>query len=81
MIFVPSFDGVSHNPAEHTDPADIEAGANLLADVVWRLADGDIHDALAPGRADEPPPDQPPPDQPPPTALPPQSHPPKGASA
>ena len=75
MIFVPSFDGVSHNPAEHTDPADIEAGANLLADVVWRLADGDIHDALAPGRANGPPPAEPPPDPSP------RSHPPKGPSA
>ncbi len=26
MIFVPSHDGISHNPAEHTDPADLEAG-------------------------------------------------------
>ena len=42
MIFVPSFDGVSHNPAEYTAPPDIEAGANLLADVVWRLANGEI---------------------------------------
>ena len=47
MIFVPSFDGVSHNPAEYTSPEDIEAGANLLADVVWRLADGQAHEALA----------------------------------
>ena len=47
MIFVPSFDGVSHNPAEYTSPEDIEAGANLLADVVWRLASGEIDDALS----------------------------------
>ncbi len=47
MIFVPSFDGVSHNPAEYTSPEDIEAGANLLADVVWRLADGVIDRELA----------------------------------
>ena len=47
MIFVPSFDGVSHNPAEYTSPEDIEAGANLLADVVWRLADGQADEALA----------------------------------
>ena len=46
MIFVPSFDGVSHNPAEYTSPEDIEAGANLLADVVWRLASGDIDGEL-----------------------------------
>lgn len=49
MIFVPSFDGVSHNPAEYTSPEDIEAGANLLADVVWRLASGDIDGTLSGG--------------------------------
>ena len=49
MIFVPSFDGVSHNPAEYTAPEDIEAGANLLADVVWRLANGDIDEVLSSG--------------------------------
>ena len=30
MIFVPSVGGISHNLAEHTDPADLEAGANVL---------------------------------------------------
>ncbi len=30
MIFVPSKDGISHNIHEHTDPADLEAGANVL---------------------------------------------------
>jgi len=38
MIFVPSHDGVSHNPAEHTDPSDIEAGANVLLQVLMELA-------------------------------------------
>lgn len=38
MVFVPSADGVSHNPAEHTEPADLEAGANVLLDLVLRLA-------------------------------------------
>ncbi len=38
MIFVPSHRGISHNPAEHTDPADLEAGANVLLDVVVSLA-------------------------------------------
>ena len=47
VLFVPSFDGVSHNPAEYTAPEDIEAGANLLADVVWRLADGEIDSEIA----------------------------------
>ena len=38
MIFVPSVGGISHNPREHTDPADLVAGANVLLDVVRRLA-------------------------------------------
>jgi N-carbamoyl-L-amino-acid hydrolase len=38
MIFVPSVKGLSHNVAEHTDPADIDAGAKLLVDVVLELA-------------------------------------------
>lgn len=38
MIFVPSRDGISHNPREHTDPADLIAGANVLLDVVMRIA-------------------------------------------
>lgn len=38
MVFVPSRDGLSHNPAEHTDPADLEAGANVLLDVVLTLS-------------------------------------------
>lgn len=38
MIFVPSAEGLSHNIAEHTDPADIDAGAQVLLDVVLELA-------------------------------------------
>jgi N-carbamoyl-L-amino-acid hydrolase len=38
MIFVPSVHGISHNPAEHTDPSDLEAGANVLLHVVLALA-------------------------------------------
>jgi len=30
MIFVPSRDGISHNPAEHTDPEALVAGADVL---------------------------------------------------
>lgn len=39
MIFVPSVRGISHDPAEHTDPKDIEAGANVLLHVLHGLAD------------------------------------------
>ncbi|MFC3721940.1 Zn-dependent hydrolase [Neoaquamicrobium sediminum] len=38
MIFVPSIGGISHNPREHTLDADLLAGANILLDVVTRLA-------------------------------------------
>ncbi len=34
MIFTPSVDGLSHNIAEYTAPADIEAGANVLLHVL-----------------------------------------------
>ena len=34
MVFVPSVNGLSHNIAEYTSPADIEAGANVLLQVV-----------------------------------------------
>lgn len=37
MIFVPSRDGVSHNPAESTHEVDLVAGANVLLDVLNEL--------------------------------------------
>ncbi len=40
MIFVPSRDGISHNPREHTDVDDLAAGATVLLDVVRALASG-----------------------------------------
>jgi N-carbamoyl-L-amino-acid hydrolase len=42
MVFVPSAKGISHNPAEHTDPTDIEAGANVLLHTMLRLAATDF---------------------------------------
>lgn len=41
MIFVPSVGGISHNVAEHTEPADLAAGADVLLDVMLHLADGE----------------------------------------
>jgi N-carbamoyl-L-amino-acid hydrolase len=38
MIFVPSAGGISHNPREHTDDAELVAGANILLDVAAQLA-------------------------------------------
>jgi N-carbamoyl-L-amino-acid hydrolase len=37
MIFVPSHDGISHSPLEHTDESDLVAGANVLLDVITGL--------------------------------------------
>jgi len=39
MVFVPSVRGISHNPKEHTAPADLLQGANVLLDVLLALAD------------------------------------------
>jgi N-carbamoyl-L-amino-acid hydrolase len=39
MIFVPSHKGLSHNVNEHTDRDDLVAGANLLLDVMLKLAE------------------------------------------
>ncbi len=38
MVFTPSRDGISHNPAEYTAPADLEAGANVMMQVMLQLA-------------------------------------------
>ena len=37
MIFVPSRDGISHSPREHSDAADIVAGADVLLHTLLRL--------------------------------------------
>ena len=42
MIFTPSHLGISHNPAEHTDDADLVDGAQLLLDVIMELVDTDF---------------------------------------
>lgn len=38
MVFVPSRDGISHNPAEHTDAEHLVAGCNVLLGVMTELA-------------------------------------------
>ena len=38
MIFVPSVRGISHNPAEHTDEADLVTGTNILLATMLELA-------------------------------------------
>ena len=42
MVFVPSVKGISHNPAEHTEPDDLVAGANILLNTVVTLATGGV---------------------------------------
>lgn len=39
MIFVPSVNGISHNPKEFTAESDLIAGANVLLDVVVKLTE------------------------------------------
>lgn len=39
MLFVPSRDGISHNPLEYTEPAQLEAGARALAWSLVQLAE------------------------------------------
>jgi N-carbamoyl-L-amino-acid hydrolase len=38
MIFVPSRDGISHNPAEYSSPEQLARGARVLAQVLAELA-------------------------------------------
>jgi beta-ureidopropionase / N-carbamoyl-L-amino-acid hydrolase len=38
MVFVPSVKGISHNPAEHTAPAHLAAGADVLLHTLLALA-------------------------------------------
>jgi N-carbamoyl-L-amino-acid hydrolase len=40
MIFVPSVAGLSHNVKEHTDAADLVAGAEVLLNLMLELAEG-----------------------------------------
>ena len=37
MVFVPSVKGISHNGAEHTEPKELEAGANVLLHTLVEL--------------------------------------------
>jgi N-carbamoyl-L-amino-acid hydrolase len=39
MVFVPSIAGISHNPAEHTEPQDLIAGANVLVRTILALTE------------------------------------------
>lgn len=41
MVFTPSHEGLSHNPAEYTSPGDLEAGANVMLHAMLSLAHND----------------------------------------
>jgi N-carbamoyl-L-amino-acid hydrolase len=51
MIFVPSIGGISHNPKEFTPEMDLVAGANVLLDVVKRLASPPTGRSVSPCRS------------------------------
>ena len=38
MIFVPSVEGISHNPSEFTSQEDVTLGSNILLQVLLQLA-------------------------------------------
>jgi beta-ureidopropionase / N-carbamoyl-L-amino-acid hydrolase len=42
MIFTQSHHGISHNPAEYTDPEDLVMGANILLQVMLQLSETDV---------------------------------------
>lgn len=42
MLFVPSVDGISNNEHEYTRDEDIVSGLHMLADMVGRLAEGEL---------------------------------------
>lgn len=46
MIFTPSVKGISHNPAEHTAPDDLELGTNVLLHTMWELAHRESFDFI-----------------------------------
>ncbi|MEY4223834.1 MAG: hypothetical protein RIS33_768 [Actinomycetota bacterium] len=46
MIFTQSHLGISHNPAEFTEPADLVEGTDILLEVMWRLAHTDFDERL-----------------------------------
>ena len=43
MIFVPCRKGISHNPAEYSEPAQLAAGTRVLTQTLSELADADGH--------------------------------------
>lgn len=42
MIFVPSRHGISHNPAEYTEPTALQSGFKILADMLYQFGYGSV---------------------------------------
>jgi beta-ureidopropionase / N-carbamoyl-L-amino-acid hydrolase len=47
MIFIPCKDGISHNEAEEVTPTDATAGARVLTDVTFTLANAESMDTIS----------------------------------
>ena len=45
MVFVPSVEGISHNPAEFTAPEDLVMGTNILLQVLIELSQIEVFDS------------------------------------
>jgi len=45
MVFVPSVEGISHNPAEFTEPKDLVLGTNILLQVLIELSNIEVFDS------------------------------------
>jgi N-carbamoyl-L-amino-acid hydrolase len=45
MVFVPSVEGISHNPAEFTEPKDMVLGTNILLQVLIELSHIEVFDS------------------------------------
>jgi len=40
VVAVPSVGGICHHPAEFTSPEDLELGARVLTEMLWRFCAG-----------------------------------------
>ena len=43
MIFIPSVDGISHSPLEYSRPEDLERGANVMLEALFRIDEGELN--------------------------------------
>ena len=47
MLFIRCRDGISHNPAEHVEPADAEAALRVMLGFIDKLGQNHLGDRLA----------------------------------